>query len=178
MREWDFTLIVDGDLSDEMVIDKLMANGFDDATFGVADGVSYADFSREAATFFQAVISAVHDLEGVGLRVLRVEPDDLVTLAEIADRLHRSREGVRLLAAGHRGRGTFPAPISHLRARSKLWRWSDVARWAGELDSDEERAAQFCAFLNANLETRRLRRLSSEDDEAIEAATGLLEELV
>lgn len=158
MREWDFTLIVDADLSDEVVIDKLGAAGVTDATFGVADGVAYADFTREAASFPAAVVSAVRDLVATipSLQVLRVEPDDLVTLSEIAVRLSRSRESVRLLAAGHRGQGTFPPPVSHLRARSKLWRWSDVASWAGELEEEDERNARFVAFVNASLEKRRL----------------------
>jgi hypothetical protein len=166
MHEWDFTLIVDGDLTDDVVVEKLIAHGADDATFGVAASVAYADFSREAASFPSAVMSAIHDVEGVpGISVLRVEPDDLVTQAEIAERLDRSREGVRLLAAGHRGKGTFPSPVSHLRARSKLWRWSDVARWAGALSPEEERDARFVAMVNAALDLRRLRRQARDPDE-------------
>jgi len=174
MREWEFTLIVAGDVTDDVVLDKLAEHGAEDATFGVADGVGYADFSREAASFPAAVMSAIHDLESVpGIMVLRAEPDDLVTLAEIADRLGRSREGVRLLAAGHRGKGTFPAPVSHLRARSKLWRWSDVARWAGVLSSDEELNARFVATVNAALDLRRLRSVSGREDEYFQAASSL-----
>lgn len=167
MREWDFTLIVDGDVMDEVVLDKLAEHGADDATFGVADGVAYADFTRTAASLPAAILSAIHDIEGVpGISVLRVEPDDLVTLAEIAERLDRSRESVRLLAAGQRGKGTFPPPVSHLRARSKLWRWSDVARWAGVLSAEAERNARYVALLNAALELRRLRPAVERESES------------
>ncbi len=38
---------------------------------------------------------------------------------------------MRLLIARKREAGTFPVPISHLRVRNRLWRWSDVAAWAG-----------------------------------------------
>lgn len=165
MREFDFTLIVEGELENEVVIEKLAAGGADDATFGVADGVAYADFAREAAAFPIAVFTAIRDLEDVpGIQVIRVEPDDLVTLSEIAERLDRSREGVRLLAVGHRGKGTFPPPVSHLRARSKLWRWSDIARWAGVLTPEEEGDAHFVAVLNAALEMRRLRQAADHPE--------------
>jgi hypothetical protein len=176
MREWDFTLILEGDVMNEVVLDNLVEQGADDATFGVTDGVSYADFSREAASFSTAVLTAIEDLEAVpGISVLRVEPDDLVTLAEIAARLDRTREGVRLLAAGHRGKGTFPPPVSHLRTRSKLWRWSDVARWAGALSPEEETSARFVAAINAALELRRLRQQAHEEheDEGFEMASAL-----
>jgi predicted acylesterase/phospholipase RssA len=176
MREWDFTLIVDGDVMDEVVLDKLAEQGADDATFGVADGVAYADFSREAASFRAAVFSAIRDLESVpGVLVLRIEPDDLVTMAEIAQRLERTRESVRLLAMGHRGQGTFPPPISHLRARSKLWRWSDVARWAGLLSEEDERNTRLVGALNAALELRRLHGTlaAAEEEEDFQAASSL-----
>lgn len=176
MREWDFTLIVDGDVMDEVVLDKLIDQGANDATFGVVDGVAYGDFTREAASLPTAIMSAIADLEAVpAISVLRIEPDDLVTLAEIAARLDRSRESVRLLAAGHRGKGTFPPPVSHLRARSKLWRWSDVARWAGALSPEDEANARFVAMVNAALELRRLRRQAHDEheDETIGLASGL-----
>jgi len=48
----------------------------------------------------------------------------------MAQRLRRSRESVRLLSAGERGRGEFPAPVFHPKARTRLWRWSEVAAWA------------------------------------------------
>lgn len=177
MREWNFSLIIDGDLSDEILVEKLAGEGVDDATFGVADGVSYADFHREAASFTAALFSAISDLERIpGIRVFRVEPDDLVTLSEAAKRLNRTRESVRLLAAGRRGKGTFPPPISHLWARSKLWRWSDIAEWAGELDEEEERRAHFVALCNAVLEGRRLvQRASPDEKKDVLAAADLFE---
>jgi hypothetical protein len=59
-------------------------------------------------------LAAVDQVESIqGLRVMRVEPDDIVTMAEIADRSDRTRESVRLLIAGQRGPGGFPRPMSH-----------------------------------------------------------------
>ena len=124
MSEHEFTLVIEGDLSDEGVVRALFEAGCDDATFGVIGGVGYGEFIRAAPSFSEAVLSAVHQVESVpSLRVRRVEPDDIVTMAEIAERLDRTRESVRLLIAGRRGPGGFPPPVSHGRERGRRWRW-------------------------------------------------------
>lgn len=75
--------------------------------------MGYGDFHREAGSFTEAVLSAIHAVECVpGLRVLHVEPDELVTASEIADRLKLSKEYVRLLANGERGGGAFPRSLT------------------------------------------------------------------
>jgi len=155
MTEYSFILAIDGDV--EGKIDELFEGGCDDALFGSIDGAHYADFDREAPTLAEAISSAIADVESVpGLRVRRVEPDDLLTMAEIAERLGRTRESVRLLIAGERGPGNFPAPVSHLRSRNRLWRWSDVASWAwaGEADAEERAKARLIAAVNAALDLR------------------------
>lgn len=53
--------------------DLLYEAGCDDATIVVRDGVMHLDFEREAASFSDAVGSAMHDLERAGARVLKVE---------------------------------------------------------------------------------------------------------
>ncbi|HEV3022878.1 MAG TPA: hypothetical protein VGX76_10435, partial [Pirellulales bacterium] len=130
-----FTLIVSGatELTDDLQ-DALFEAGCDDALVGVRDGVLFLDFDREAITLNDAVSSAVADVEraDAGLRVARVEPDDLVTAAEIARRTGRSRQGVRQLVLGRRGPGGFPPPLSGLKQRSPIWRWTEVARWFAE----------------------------------------------
>lgn len=94
MPEHSFTLVIDGDV--EAKIEDLFEAGCDDATFGSIDSVHYVDFDREAPTLDRAVFSAIKDIESVpGFCVRRVEPDDLVTASEIAERLDRSRESVR-----------------------------------------------------------------------------------
>jgi len=150
MPEHTFTLILTGPVDDH--IDDLYDAGLDDAMIGATDGVSYAEFDREAPTLADAVRSAIRDVETVPhVRVTRVEPDDMVTAAEIAERLGRSRESVRLLIAGKRGAGDFPAPVSHLRQRTRLWRWSDVIAWdRGERQPE----AELIAALNAALTVR------------------------
>ena len=155
MTEYEFTLVIDGDLTDEDVTRQLFEAGCNDATFGVINGAGYGEFIREATSLADAVMSATRQVESAGrLRVRRIEPDDIVTMAEIADRLDRTRESVRLLIAGKRGRGKFPAPISHARDRGRLWRWSDVAEWLDMLEPEERESAHFVAAANAALELR------------------------
>jgi len=157
--EYEFTLVLHGDL-DDAVVDALFEAGCDDATLGEVDGVGYADFIREAPSFGDAVRSAIEQVESVpGLSVERVEPDDLVTLSEIAQRMGRSRESVRLLAAGERGPGDFPPPASHLKARTRLWRWSEIAAWAARHDQPvDTTSATAIAAINAALTLRRTLR--------------------
>ncbi len=159
--EYCFTAVLSGDV--DAHLDDLYEAGCDDATFGSIDGVHYADFSREAPTLADALISAISDIEAVGgLRVVRIEPEDLVTASEIAQRLGRTRESVRLLIAGRRGPGSFPAPVSHLRTRNRLWRWSDVAQWAGIADENTLHEAHVIHAINAFLDWDESRRLLSD----------------
>ncbi|HEX9731992.1 MAG TPA: hypothetical protein VGG06_08380 [Thermoanaerobaculia bacterium] len=156
MGEYQFTLVISGDVDRDDAIDALFAAGCDDATIGTVDGVGYADFVREAPSFGEAVGTAIKQVESVpGLQVRRVEPDDLVTMTEIAERLRRSRESVRLLVQGARGPGGFPPPVSHLKAKSRLWRWSEVAAWAEKLPaSRHSRDPLLIAAINAALALR------------------------
>ena len=79
MSEHQFTLVISGDLESGETLDALFEAGCDDATFGSVDHVGFADFIREAPSFGEAVRSAIEQVESVAaLRVLRLEPDDLV----------------------------------------------------------------------------------------------------
>lgn len=107
----EFTLVLEGaDELDPSNLDAWFEAGFDDATFAEVDGVGYADFTRRAASAPAAILLAIHQLESAvpSVRVVRVEPDDLVNASDVARRLERSRESVRLLIAGERGPGGFP----------------------------------------------------------------------
>ena len=158
-----FTLIVDGaDLQDESVVNGLFESGCDDALVGSTDGVQFLDFDRDAASLDEAVLSAVADVERVdGVQVIRVADAGLASMADIAARTGRTREGVRLLVSGARGPGGFPPPVTDPRGRYRLWRWSDVERWfrseVGEEISlvPEERLV---TAINACLELRQQRR--------------------
>ena len=168
MDDFEFTLAIAGPIDEESILDRLFEAGCSDATFGSVDGAGFAEFTREATSFEEAVMLGIQQVESVpGLRVLRVEPDDLVTMSEIAGRLGRTRESIRLLVSGDRGHGGFPPPVSHVRDRFRLWRWSDVAEWAGQVSLEERQRAKFVAALNAALELRRSRDLPKEQRAAV-----------
>lgn len=172
MSEHNFTLVITGPVDEKL--DALYDAGCDDALFGEIDAVQYGEFDREAPNLREAITSAVRAIESVeGLRVDRVEPEDLVTLSEIAARSGRSREFIRLLIAGERGPGHFPPPVSHLRERNRLWRWSDVAEWLGQTESEELQDALFVAALNAALELRRRQsQLADRERELVAELVG------
>ena len=163
MSTYHFTLIVDGpDLQDQTLIDRVFEAGCDDATVGSSGGVQYVDFDRKAGALEDAILSAVDDLEKLeGVEVVRIADAGLASLADIAARVGRTREGVRLLVSGARGPGNFPKPVTDPRSRYRLWRWSEVASWfkayRGEFPgvADEQLAAMY----NAALELRHDRRL-------------------
>jgi hypothetical protein len=161
MQTFDFSLVIQGaDVLSPLSLDALFEAGCDDATFGEVDGVQHGDFSRDAASLEEAIAGAMAAVERAvpGAVVIRVEPDDLVTASEIAERFGRSRESIRLLIAGRRGPGGFPAPVSHLKARGRLWRWAEVAAWARESIAwtGPGQEAAFIAAVNGALELRRL----------------------
>jgi hypothetical protein len=135
MQTHTFTLILAGvrELTDE-ITNALYEAGCDDALIGSRDGVAFLDFDREAPSFREAVLSAIAAVEKAGVEalVVRVEPDDLVTMSDIARRAQRTRESVRQLVSGLRGPGDFPPPVANLKERSPIWRWTDVSRWFQE----------------------------------------------
>lgn len=157
MAEFGFRLVLRGDLTPDR-LDGLYEAGCDDATFGEREAVPYADFDRTARTFATAVGRAIRDVERVpGVRVVRVEPDDLVSAAAIAQRTGRTRESVRLLSEGERGPGGFPAPVAWVNGRTRVWRWADVARWFHKALDEQiggSPAPSLVAALNAALELR------------------------
>ena len=158
MSTHHFTLIVDGpDIQSGEVVDALYYAGCDDALVGRPDGGQYIEFDREAAELVEAVLSAVTDIERVeGVKVVRIADAALVSMADIAARTGRTREGVRLLVTGARGPGGFPPPVTDPRGRYRLWRWSDVERWLAASLGEESVAVEdhALAAINASLELR------------------------
>jgi hypothetical protein len=158
--------------------DALFVAGCDDATFARQGGAYLADFDRVAMSFPEAVMTAVQAIEAAvpGLKVLRVEPEDLVSAADVAKRTKRTRESVRLLIEGKRGPGHFPPPDIQLSGKRALWHWANVAAWfeyyLGESVSGAE-GAGFIAALNGMLDFRRYRAAISPSP-----AIAVLDELV
>jgi hypothetical protein len=154
MAGYHFTLVLAPapGLEDGSAIEAFRQAGATDSTVGRGpDGVWTAVFDRQAASFEEALRTAITAVRRAGLAVRRVEPDDFVTQAEIAERLGRTSESVRLLASGQRGDGTFPSPAARTTSRGSLWRWSQVAAWAGR-PTEEIETAEWIAVTNAKLQ--------------------------
>jgi hypothetical protein len=169
-----FTVLLTGaDPSDPDSADALYEAGCDDATVGIRDDIGFADFAREAATFEDALTSALEDIATAlpDAEIVRVEPDQLVSLAQIAERSGLTREYIRLLAKGKRGPGGFPAPLFKLDRKNRFWEWDEVARWLTDnaqprhlLDAE---GAELIAAFNAALELRRRSRQLSKSQLAL-----------
>jgi hypothetical protein len=132
MKTYNFTLVLSGkNEPSEDLENVLFEAGCDDATLYFRNGIPYLDFDRETNSFEEAVISAIQQVEEAqsGLKVERVEPDDLVTIAQIARRLDKTREYIRLLTEGKRGSGDFPPPIAGFSEKSLIWSWKQVSKW-------------------------------------------------
>ncbi|MDN5914126.1 MAG: hypothetical protein L0I76_03265 [Pseudonocardia sp.] len=129
MNTHEFTLVIDHALDDDEQ-DALYDVGCDDTTPEIEAGRTLLHFTREAASQTAAVASAVLDVEKAGSPVGGVGSNDLVDVPEIASRVGRSRESVRLLAAGRRGPGSFPT------GRDGFYSWAAVRAWFADYDSD------------------------------------------
>ncbi len=128
-----------------------------------ADGSFLLEFDRRASTLSRALTSAVRELLKVlpGAEILRVEEDDLATMADIAKRSRRTPESVRLLVNGRRGPGGFPPAAGRVDARTRVWRWSEVGDWFVEALGEPLAGTADSAFIQAFNDALELRRLSS-----------------
>ena len=131
-REFEFALIVGGvpELNDA-IMDALSDAGCNDATVSMQYGLLYLEFGRTANSLQDAIISAIRNVldAGIGASVVRVDDCNLVTQAEIARRMGRSRQMVFQYITGARGPGGFPPPACLLTEERPLWQWCAVSYW-------------------------------------------------
>jgi hypothetical protein len=158
-RRWKvkfgFKFILDPLPDEDEVFDALYEAGCGDGSFGWVDEVAHVDFHREADTFLEAVSTAIRDVESVPpIHVVRIESEDLLTIADIARRLGRTRESVRLLVEGKRGKGGFPQP-EFGTGKWRFWRWAEVLAWLDDVPETELERARVIDAVNAALELRR-----------------------
>jgi predicted transcriptional regulator len=126
---FEFSLIASGlDPEAEKFADRFFEAGCDDATISVQKGHIILDFAREAKSIEDAICSAVEGAQKAGARVDRVEPDPLVSLADIAARADLTRAAVTQYAKGQRGEN-FPAPVARVTSDTSLYDWTEVATW-------------------------------------------------
>ena len=171
--EHDFALILSGitELTPE-VQDALFEAGCDDATISVRAGRVYLTFSRNSRSLKDAILTAIQDVKNarVGADVLRVDVCNLVTQADIARKIGRSRQLVHQYIAGVRGPGRFPAPACKITDGVPLWYWCEVAYWLRQNDMishDAATEAQEVALINTVLEMRYHQKLDPKLSEEI-----------
>ncbi len=157
-KTFEFTLVLKYvDETTPHLEDSLYDAGCDDALVQYRNGAVYLDFVREAASLEEAVISAIKDVKSTSTfaEIASVTPENLVTEAEIAKRLNKSRQIVSLWIKGQR-RKSFPHPVMRLAEKSPLWSWSEVVTWLydNKIIKDKELVdrALFFANINAVLE--------------------------
>jgi hypothetical protein len=156
MSEFTFRLVVT-DRIDELGANRLFDAGVDDGYPESGPSGHSIGFDRESTSLEDAVLSAINEVEDAGFEVLRVEPDELVSAADIAERTSRSRQSISSLINGDRGSGNWPRPVAG-NVRSPLWRWTDVAGWFEAFDgsqSVDKDHAHFVAAVNEVLAARR-----------------------
>lgn len=154
--EHDFALVVAGvsELTCE-VEDALFEAGCDDCTISMSYGQLWLEFSRRAPSLVDAILNAIRDVRraNISAEIVQVDQCNLVTQAEIARRMKRTRQMVHQYITGVRGPGGFPPPVCYLREQTPLWQWCAVSFWlaAHDLIRSEEvnRAEVICAINNA-----------------------------
>lgn len=155
MGMYVFRLMVSDPIDDDGA-NRLFEAGVDDGYPESGPKGHSIGFDREASSFHEAVLSAIKEVEEANFEVLRVEPDDLVSAADIAQRSGRSRQSISSLINGTRGPGRWPRPVAG-NVRSPLWRWSDVAAWFHEFDRSQEVNEEEAALTAAINELLRAR---------------------
>ena len=87
MKMFEFTIVASGlDPHADDFEDRFFAAGCNDATISFQKGTIILEFARSAATFADAVRSALLNVLQAGAKPVHVEPDYLVSLSEIAER--------------------------------------------------------------------------------------------
>jgi hypothetical protein len=96
---------------------------------GAWRGWSAVVVERAAPTLAEAIVTAVRDVESVGLVPVDTGPDcDLVPIWLIGKRAGCSARAVRRWASGESGPGGFPSPVG-IVGRPAYYRWGDVRLW-------------------------------------------------
>jgi predicted DNA-binding transcriptional regulator AlpA len=86
----------------------------------------------------------------------RIEPDPLVSLADVAARTGMSRAAMTQYSKAQRGKD-FPTPVARVTSDSPLWEWASVARWLfrnGKITRDAAIEAEIVRAANAAIASR------------------------
>ena len=156
--EHDFVLVLDGVKEiGPRVMDALFEAGCDDATPSLRFGRVYLTFTREAPSLREAILSAIRDVKraNIGASVLYIDDCNLVSQADIARRIGRTRQMIGQYISAARGPGNFPAPVCDLTVGHPLWQWCEVSYWLfqnGIVSETVLEESRVIAVINSTLE--------------------------
>jgi predicted DNA-binding transcriptional regulator AlpA len=184
MKTFEFSIIASGiDPNADDFGDRFYDAGCDDALVAYQKGHIILDFAREASSIDEALASAIENVRAAGAAVDRIEPDPLVSLADIAERAGLTRAAITNYFKGSRGKN-FPAPVAKVTSDSPLWDWADVAHWMASNEKvpveasieasvlKEANAAISAGDINADASrlADRLKRRAQQAEKALKAA--------
>jgi hypothetical protein len=161
MNTYWFDIEVAGPVTEEhteALADRLATRGGIDATVQADHRGGSVMFSREADDAIQAIVSAIEDIEAVGMTATGVT-EDRVTVDDIAERASVTVTAVRYWISGGRGPGGFPQP-KVARARGSLYSWAEVSAWLskaklGQVDHLAAETARAASLVHDALAVRR-----------------------
>jgi hypothetical protein len=131
--EYEFTLsfkLTADEADTDTLVERLGAAGCDDALVGIGQAGRIAlDFTREAGSAQEAIISALRDVKKAipGARLVEAGPD-LVGLTDIAEMVGVTRQNMRKLSLAYPE--SFPVPVHS--GSVALWHLSHVLRWLSD----------------------------------------------
>lgn len=186
MPNYDFELILSRPLL-ESELDPLFQRTLGRVTVGFVrelrgdEKPGQAGCRWQAPSLSAAIMEVIGHLEELGpadgappLRVLSVEADPLLSMRDIADRVGRTLESVRLSIRGTRGPGNFPASET-TSSGHRLWRWSRVAAWYGVHDPQLREAGPTSQAINGWLALRDVvPQVAPAPEEVTSALTAVL----
>lgn len=111
----------------DALAEQLGAGGCDDALLGLGQpGRLALEFSRDAASARQAVLSAMADVKAVipDAQLVEASPD-FVGLTDVAQVLGLSRQNMHKLMSKYRH--SFPSPVHE--GSTTIWRLAQVLSW-------------------------------------------------
>jgi hypothetical protein len=133
MNEYDFTLkfnLHNPQNDPEDYVEKLYANGCDDALIGVGKkGHISLNFIREASSAYEAISSAITDVKRVLPYATLIEATpDFVGLTDAAKFLGCTRQNIRNLMV--KSEGKSPLPV--YEGTPSIWHLAEILTWLRE----------------------------------------------
>jgi hypothetical protein len=102
-----------------------------------------------------AILDCIRRCEAAGLSPMRLCTGDWVTLQDVAARIGRSREAVRLWSIGRNGPGGFPPPLNP-GSKTEFYSWAEVSPWLRHKGLDVPHVEPMLTAMNLALQLRHL----------------------